>query len=225
MLDGRLYAPYGGDVIVDESSRKVFASKGGNIGVKYYLEATRAQPLHPDEGSGQSLGRHRRAWNRSRRGRELPHPKDRKGCCGESSKPPVVPEILSSTPSPAPVQPWQSPRSWAVTGLAATAPGGPCVHAACRLTRRLVFRGLGPVPGGPDNSQEEALHPVRMALSTTMGIACFALAQRAPRTMASVPLDPTGRPNASILLRARWTSSLTVRIEAFPQPASGPHGR
>ena len=36
--DGRLYAPYGGDVVVDENSQRVFASKGGNIGVKYYLE-------------------------------------------------------------------------------------------------------------------------------------------------------------------------------------------
>lgn len=36
--EGRLYAPYGGEVIVDEDARKVFASKGGNIGVKYYLK-------------------------------------------------------------------------------------------------------------------------------------------------------------------------------------------
>ena len=34
---GRLYAPYGGDVIVDEENRRVYASNGGNIGVKYYL--------------------------------------------------------------------------------------------------------------------------------------------------------------------------------------------
>ena len=36
--EGRLYAPYGGEVIVDEDARKVLASKGGNIGVKYYLK-------------------------------------------------------------------------------------------------------------------------------------------------------------------------------------------
>ncbi len=36
--EGRLYAPYGGDVIVDEGAQRVFASKGGNIGVKYYLK-------------------------------------------------------------------------------------------------------------------------------------------------------------------------------------------
>lgn len=35
--EGRLYAPYGGDVIVDEAQRRVYASKGGNLGVKYYL--------------------------------------------------------------------------------------------------------------------------------------------------------------------------------------------
>jgi len=35
---GRLYAPYGGHVIVDEGPQRVYASNGGNIGVKYYLE-------------------------------------------------------------------------------------------------------------------------------------------------------------------------------------------
>ena len=35
---GRLYAPYGGDVVVDEGPQRVYASNGGNIGVKYYLE-------------------------------------------------------------------------------------------------------------------------------------------------------------------------------------------
>lgn len=35
---GRLYAPYGGEVIVDEAAQRVYASNGGNIGVKYYLE-------------------------------------------------------------------------------------------------------------------------------------------------------------------------------------------
>ena len=38
--EGRLYAPYGGDVIVDEDAQRIFASKGGNIGVKYYLKKT-----------------------------------------------------------------------------------------------------------------------------------------------------------------------------------------
>ena len=35
--EGRLYAPYGGQVIVDEDAQSVYASNGGNIGVKYYL--------------------------------------------------------------------------------------------------------------------------------------------------------------------------------------------
>ncbi|MDE0200056.1 MAG: site-specific DNA-methyltransferase [Caldilineaceae bacterium] len=38
--EGRLYAPYGGEVVVDEDAQRVFASKGGNIGVKYYLKKT-----------------------------------------------------------------------------------------------------------------------------------------------------------------------------------------
>lgn len=38
--EGRLYAPYGGEVVVDEDAQKVCASKGGNIGVKYYLKKT-----------------------------------------------------------------------------------------------------------------------------------------------------------------------------------------
>lgn len=36
---GRLYAPYGGEIIVDEADRRVYCSNGGNIGVKYYLAA------------------------------------------------------------------------------------------------------------------------------------------------------------------------------------------
>ncbi len=36
--EGRLYAPYGGDVIIDEGAQRLFASNGGNIGVKYYLK-------------------------------------------------------------------------------------------------------------------------------------------------------------------------------------------
>lgn len=35
---GRVYAPYSGEVIVDETERRVYASNGGNIGIKYYLE-------------------------------------------------------------------------------------------------------------------------------------------------------------------------------------------
>ena len=35
---GRVYAPYSGQVIVDENERRVYASNGGNIGIKYYLE-------------------------------------------------------------------------------------------------------------------------------------------------------------------------------------------
>jgi DNA modification methylase len=33
----RLYAPYGGRVVIDEEAQRVYASHGGNIGVKYYL--------------------------------------------------------------------------------------------------------------------------------------------------------------------------------------------
>ena len=36
--EGRLYAPFGGQVVVDEAARRVVASNGGNIGVKYYLK-------------------------------------------------------------------------------------------------------------------------------------------------------------------------------------------
>ena len=35
--EGRLYAPYGGRVVVDGDARRVYASNGGNIGVKYHL--------------------------------------------------------------------------------------------------------------------------------------------------------------------------------------------
>ena len=36
---GRLYAPYGGEIVVDAANRRVTCSNGGNIGVKYYLTA------------------------------------------------------------------------------------------------------------------------------------------------------------------------------------------
>jgi DNA modification methylase len=36
--EGRIYAPYGGAIIIDRENRRVYASNGGNIGVKYYLE-------------------------------------------------------------------------------------------------------------------------------------------------------------------------------------------
>lgn len=35
--DGRLYAPYGGVVMLDAATRRAWCSNGGNIGVKYYL--------------------------------------------------------------------------------------------------------------------------------------------------------------------------------------------
>jgi hypothetical protein len=35
--EGRLYAPYGGTIVVDEAAQRIYASKGGNIGIKYYL--------------------------------------------------------------------------------------------------------------------------------------------------------------------------------------------
>ena len=35
--EGRLYAPFGGQVLVDAAQQRVYASNGGNLGVKYYL--------------------------------------------------------------------------------------------------------------------------------------------------------------------------------------------
>ncbi len=37
--EGRLYAPYRGEIVVDEANRRIYPSNGGNIGVKYYLTA------------------------------------------------------------------------------------------------------------------------------------------------------------------------------------------
>lgn len=36
--EGRLYAPYGGEIVFDEARQRVYGSKGGNLGVKYYLQ-------------------------------------------------------------------------------------------------------------------------------------------------------------------------------------------
>lgn len=35
--EGRLHAPYNGEIVVDDVQRRVFASNGGNLGVKYHL--------------------------------------------------------------------------------------------------------------------------------------------------------------------------------------------
>jgi DNA modification methylase len=35
--EGRLYAPYNGEIVVDEAAQRITCSNGGNIGVKYYL--------------------------------------------------------------------------------------------------------------------------------------------------------------------------------------------
>jgi hypothetical protein len=35
--EGRLYAPFGGTVLLDDEHRRVYCSHGGNVGVKYYL--------------------------------------------------------------------------------------------------------------------------------------------------------------------------------------------
>lgn len=47
---GRLYAPYGGEIVVDEEARRVYASKGGNIGVKYYLTRVRKDRYAVERG-------------------------------------------------------------------------------------------------------------------------------------------------------------------------------
>jgi len=39
---GRLYAPYRGEIVVDEANQRVYGSNGGSIAIKYYLTA------HPD---------------------------------------------------------------------------------------------------------------------------------------------------------------------------------
>lgn len=36
---GRLYAPFGGQVMIDEEQQRLYPSQGGSIGVKYYLTA------------------------------------------------------------------------------------------------------------------------------------------------------------------------------------------
>jgi site-specific DNA-methyltransferase (adenine-specific)/adenine-specific DNA-methyltransferase len=35
--EGRLYAPFGGEVVIDAAAQRVYPSRGGNLGVKYYL--------------------------------------------------------------------------------------------------------------------------------------------------------------------------------------------
>ncbi len=48
--EGRLYAPYGGEIVIDETARRVYASNGGNIGVKYYLKPARGAKWAVERG-------------------------------------------------------------------------------------------------------------------------------------------------------------------------------
>ncbi len=48
--EGRLYAPYSGEIVVDEKSKRVFASNGGSIGVKYYLTKVRKNRYAVERG-------------------------------------------------------------------------------------------------------------------------------------------------------------------------------
>ncbi len=48
--DGRLYAPYSGEIVIDEESRRVFASNGGSIAVKYYLTRLRKNRYAVERG-------------------------------------------------------------------------------------------------------------------------------------------------------------------------------
>lgn len=48
--EGRLYAPYSGEIVIDEENRRVFASNGGSIGIKYYLTRVRKNRYAVDRG-------------------------------------------------------------------------------------------------------------------------------------------------------------------------------
>ncbi len=75
--EGRLYAPYAGQVVVDEASRRVYASNGGNIGVKYYLKELRRRTVRRRARRRQPVGRRARPGHHARRRPGLPHPEDR----------------------------------------------------------------------------------------------------------------------------------------------------
>ena len=48
--EGRLYAPYSGEIVVDDENRRVFASNGGSIGIKYYLTRVRKNRYAVERG-------------------------------------------------------------------------------------------------------------------------------------------------------------------------------
>ena len=48
--EGRLYAPYSGEIVIDDENRLVFASNGGNIGIKYYLKRVRKNRYAVERG-------------------------------------------------------------------------------------------------------------------------------------------------------------------------------
>jgi hypothetical protein len=53
---GRLYAPFGGAVVIDAGQQRVYCSNGGNLGVKYYLAALDDGRYVVERGRGQRVG-------------------------------------------------------------------------------------------------------------------------------------------------------------------------
>ena len=212
--EGRLYAPYDGEVIVDESSQRVFASKGGNIGVKYYLEErgrnryilTRAVDNLWDDIAG--LG--------TVPGEDENYPTQKTQR--------LLQRILETASRPGDLI--LDPFAGSGTTLAVARKLGrnwigcdsswrAVRTSACRLTRCL--------------SSAESAFPVGAAISRkkpasgedgSQGNNGYRLLRIGPEDAANDgirPLDPTGRPTANIILR-QVDGRQTVRIEGFHSP-------
>ncbi len=213
-VDGRLYAPYGGDVIVDESSRKVFASKGGNIGVKYYLKQrgrnryilTRAVDNLWDDiaGLGTVPGEDEN-YPTQKTERLLQRILETASRSGDL----ILDPFAGSGTTLAVAQ--KLGRNW----IGCDSSWRAVRTAACRLTRR-PSSAASDLSGGPDNSKKN-LASSEDGSQYNDGYRLLRIGPEGAANDGIHPLDPTGRPNASILLE-RAASSLTVRIEAFHSP-------
>ena len=126
--EGRLYAPFGGNVIVDEDAQRVYASNGGNIGVKYHLTQrgrnryvlTRPVDNLWDDvpGLGTVPGEDEN-YPTQKTERLLQRVLETASNPGRSRPRPIC-RLRHHTS--------QWPKSWVVTGSAATVPGAPCAR-------------------------------------------------------------------------------------------------
>ena len=212
--EGRLYAPYGGDVIVDEDAQRVFASKGGNIGVKYYLKQ-RGRNLYiltrPVDNLWDDI-----AGLGTVPGEDENYPTQKterllQRILETASRPGdlILDPFAGSGTTMAVAQ--KLGRNW----IGCDSSWRAVRTSACRLTRR-PSSAASDLSVGPDNSKKN-LASSEDGSRYNEGYRLLLVGPEGAANDGIHPLDPTGGSNAKIVLR-QVHGRQTVRIEGFHSP-------